>query len=130
VLHADRLDLAAIADRRADLVRRAGAGLLSVDEMTSGTFTITNLGLYRIDHFTPVVNPPQIAILGVGRMARRPPAAPDEVALGADHPAAFAHLRPPRRRRRSRRRVPAGPLRGPGARGRGTGVAGASGARL
>ena len=44
-------------------------GRLSPAEMQGGTFTITNLGAYRIDGFTPIVNPPETAILGVGRIA-------------------------------------------------------------
>jgi pyruvate dehydrogenase E2 component (dihydrolipoamide acetyltransferase) len=40
--------------------------------MQGGTFTITNLGAYRVDGFTPIVNPPETAILGVGRIADKP----------------------------------------------------------
>jgi pyruvate dehydrogenase E2 component (dihydrolipoamide acetyltransferase) len=50
------------------LVDKARAGRLSPNEMHSGTFTITNLGAYRIDGFTPIINPPETAILGVGRI--------------------------------------------------------------
>jgi pyruvate/2-oxoglutarate dehydrogenase complex dihydrolipoamide acyltransferase (E2) component len=39
-----------------------------VDEVTGGTFTVTNLGMYRVDAFTPIVNPPEVAILGVGQI--------------------------------------------------------------
>jgi pyruvate dehydrogenase E2 component (dihydrolipoamide acetyltransferase) len=52
-----------------ELVERARAGRLEVAEMQGGTFTITNLGAYRIDGFTPILNPPETAILGVGRIA-------------------------------------------------------------
>jgi pyruvate dehydrogenase E2 component (dihydrolipoamide acetyltransferase) len=58
-------DLLALADK-------ARAGRLSPTEMQGGTFTITNLGAYRIDGFTPIVNPPETAILGVGRIAEKP----------------------------------------------------------
>jgi pyruvate dehydrogenase E2 component (dihydrolipoamide acetyltransferase) len=51
------------------LAERARAGRLTPAEMQGGTFTITNLGAYRIDGFTPIVNPPETAILGVGRVA-------------------------------------------------------------
>jgi len=54
------------------LVDRARAGRLSPTEMRGGTFTITNLGAYRIDGFTPILNPPETAILGVGRIAEKP----------------------------------------------------------
>jgi pyruvate dehydrogenase E2 component (dihydrolipoamide acetyltransferase) len=54
------------------LVERATSGRLSPDEMQGGTFTITNLGQYRVDAFTPIANPPETAILGVGRIALKP----------------------------------------------------------
>jgi pyruvate dehydrogenase E2 component (dihydrolipoamide acetyltransferase) len=54
------------------LAEKARAGRLSPSEMQGGTFTITNLGAYRIDGFTPIINPPESAILGVGRIADKP----------------------------------------------------------
>jgi pyruvate dehydrogenase E2 component (dihydrolipoamide acetyltransferase) len=51
-----------------DLSRRAREGALQVDEVTGSTFTITNLGMYGVDAFTPIINPPEAAILGVGRI--------------------------------------------------------------
>ena len=54
------------------LVDRARAGRLSPPEMQGGTFSITNLGGYRVDGFTPILNPPETAILGVGRIADKP----------------------------------------------------------
>jgi len=51
------------------LVDQARGGRLSPDQMQGGTFTLTNLGAYRIDGFTPIINPPETAILGVGRIA-------------------------------------------------------------
>jgi pyruvate dehydrogenase E2 component (dihydrolipoamide acetyltransferase) len=54
------------------LADKARAGRLSPTEMQGGTFTITNLGAYRIDGFTPIVNPPETAILGVGRIVPKP----------------------------------------------------------
>ena len=56
------------------LVDKARSGRLSAGEMDGGTFTITNLGGYRIDGFTPIINPPEAAILGVGRIAEKPAA--------------------------------------------------------
>ncbi|MEL6311461.1 MAG: 2-oxo acid dehydrogenase subunit E2, partial [Pseudomonadota bacterium] len=58
-------DAAALRELRQDLVARAKVNKLSVKEMTSGTFTVSNLGLTRVEHFTPIINVPQIAILGV-----------------------------------------------------------------
>jgi pyruvate dehydrogenase E2 component (dihydrolipoamide acetyltransferase) len=54
------------------LVDKARAGRLSPLEMQGGTFTVTNLGAYRVDGFTPIINPPETAILGVGRIADKP----------------------------------------------------------
>jgi pyruvate dehydrogenase E2 component (dihydrolipoamide acetyltransferase) len=54
------------------LVERATAGQSLPDELTGGTFTITNLGMYEIDAFTPIINPPESAILGVGRIVAKP----------------------------------------------------------
>jgi pyruvate dehydrogenase E2 component (dihydrolipoyllysine-residue acetyltransferase) len=54
------------------LADKARAGRLSANEMQGGTFTITNLGAYRVDGFTPIINPPETAILGVGRIAEKP----------------------------------------------------------
>lgn len=53
---------------RQDLAARARANKLTVPEMTGGTFTISNLGLSRVEYFTPILNAPQIAVLGVGRV--------------------------------------------------------------
>jgi pyruvate dehydrogenase E2 component (dihydrolipoamide acetyltransferase) len=47
--------------------------------MDGGTFTVTNLGMYDVDVFTPILNPPEAAILGAGRVHRRPVAAGDRV---------------------------------------------------
>lgn len=66
VFSADQKDLHERAEARKDVVDRAKAGKLTVSEMTGGTFTLTNLGRSRVRHFTPIINLPQIAILGVG----------------------------------------------------------------
>jgi pyruvate dehydrogenase E2 component (dihydrolipoamide acetyltransferase) len=63
--------LVSIAKESARLVERARAGQLTPDEMTGGTFTITNLGMYEIDAFTPIINIPEHAILGVGRIVAK-----------------------------------------------------------
>ena len=59
-------------EARRDVVERARTNKLSVTEMTGGTFTVSNLGLSRVRFFTPILNAPQIAILGVGETALRP----------------------------------------------------------
>ena len=54
------------------LVERALAGRSLPDDLVGGTFTITNLGMFEIDAFTPIINPPESAILGVGRIVNKP----------------------------------------------------------
>ena len=71
VHHADRLPVEDIAVRRADLVAGASSGRLQPDDFAGGTFTISNLGMYGVDAFNAIVNPPQAAILAVGRIADR-----------------------------------------------------------
>ena len=72
VIHqADRLDLSEIARHRQELVRRAQAGKLRPEDIDGGTFTISNLGMYGVDAFNAIINPPQVAILAVGRIAER-----------------------------------------------------------
>lgn len=72
VIHrAHELSLSQIAERRQELVGRAQAGKLRPEDLRHGTFTISNLGMYGVDAFNPIVNPPQAAILGVGRIAQR-----------------------------------------------------------
>jgi pyruvate dehydrogenase E2 component (dihydrolipoamide acetyltransferase) len=68
---ADTLSLAEIATRREDLVGRAQAGKLRPADIQGGGFTISNLGMYGVDAFNAIVNPPQAAILAVGRIADR-----------------------------------------------------------
>ena len=69
--HAEELPLNQLAARRAELVKRAQAGKLSLDDLSGGTFTVSNLGMYGVDAFNAIVNPPQAAILAVGRIADR-----------------------------------------------------------
>jgi len=72
VIHrADTLRLAEIAARREDVVSRAQAGKLRPADIQGGGFTISNLGMYGVDAFNAIVNPPQAAILAVGRIADR-----------------------------------------------------------
>jgi pyruvate dehydrogenase E2 component (dihydrolipoamide acetyltransferase) len=71
--------LAELARDRVDLAAKAQAGTLSMDEVEGGTFTISNLGSFGADAFTPIVNPPQCAILGVGRIVDKPVAVDGQV---------------------------------------------------
>jgi pyruvate dehydrogenase E2 component (dihydrolipoamide acetyltransferase) len=69
---AERLTIAEIATARADLVGRARSGKLQQADLEGGTFTISNLGMYGVDQFIAVLNPPQAAILAVGAAEERP----------------------------------------------------------
>jgi len=72
VIHrADELNVHDIARLREDLVTRAQASKLRPQDIQGGTFTISNLGMYGVDAFNAVINPPQAAILAVGRIAER-----------------------------------------------------------
>lgn len=69
VIHdAGRKTLQELAQLAADLVSRARSGALRPQDVDGGTFTVSNLGGHGIDAFTPIINPPQIAILGLGRV--------------------------------------------------------------
>jgi pyruvate dehydrogenase E2 component (dihydrolipoamide acetyltransferase) len=69
---ADRKDLPRIAAESRDLARKAREGRLTVDDVTGGTFTITNLSMFDVDGFTPILKPPETGILGVGRIREKP----------------------------------------------------------
>jgi pyruvate dehydrogenase E2 component (dihydrolipoamide acetyltransferase) len=73
VIHnADRKSLNDIDGAIKEFTEKARQGKLSREELTGGTFTITNLGMYGVDFFTPIINPPEAAILGVGRIVEKP----------------------------------------------------------
>jgi pyruvate dehydrogenase E2 component (dihydrolipoamide acetyltransferase) len=78
VRDATRKSLFAIAEESSDLIARARKGSLSPDAMTGGTFTISNLGMFGIDAFTPILNLPECAILGIGRIVAKPVVINDE----------------------------------------------------
>jgi 2-oxoglutarate dehydrogenase E2 component (dihydrolipoamide succinyltransferase) len=93
VRDADQLSFADIEKRVADLGRRARDGKLSLDELSGGTFTITNGGVYGSLLSTPILNPPQSAILGMHKIQKRPVVIGDKIearpmmylALSYDH---------------------------------------------
>jgi pyruvate dehydrogenase E2 component (dihydrolipoamide acetyltransferase) len=72
VRDADRRSLAEIAASVRELGERARANRLRIEDVSGGTATITNLGAHGVDAFTPIINPPQSAILGIGRIQARP----------------------------------------------------------
>ena len=69
---ADRRTVQEIARARADLVGRAREGKLTLQDMEGGTFTISNLGMFGVEQFVAVINPPQVAILAVGAVKETP----------------------------------------------------------
>jgi pyruvate dehydrogenase E2 component (dihydrolipoamide acetyltransferase) len=81
VRDANEKGLEQLAQTSADLIERARTQKLRPEELTGGTFTLTNLGMFGIDTFTPIINPPETAILGVGRIKRRPVADGDQVVV-------------------------------------------------
>jgi pyruvate dehydrogenase E2 component (dihydrolipoyllysine-residue acetyltransferase) len=78
---AQRLSLPEIARVRADLVDRARNQKLKVEDIEGGTFTISNLGMFGVESFTAVLNPPQAMILAVGATEQRPVARAGEVVV-------------------------------------------------
>ncbi len=82
VRDANRLTLRQVAARARELIDRARHNRLAPDDLRGGTFTVTNLGAYGVDAFTPIIRYPECAILGVGRIDRRPVVAEDRVVAG------------------------------------------------
>ena len=113
--NAETLNLLGLAKGVADIARRARDKQLLPDDVQGGTFTITNPGGYGTFHGTPVISQPQAAILGTYAVVKRPWVVQDE--LGEDVIAIrpimnlTPHVRPPPRRRRARRPLPARPAR-------------------
>jgi pyruvate dehydrogenase E2 component (dihydrolipoamide acetyltransferase) len=68
---ADLKSVAEIARESAELARRARDGALTREEITGGTFTVSNLGMYGLDSFDAIINPPQVAILAVGALSEK-----------------------------------------------------------
>jgi pyruvate dehydrogenase E2 component (dihydrolipoamide acetyltransferase) len=77
----ERLTLREVAARRAGIVERARSGSLQVADLEGGTFTISNLGMFGVEQFSAVLNPPQAAILAVGAAVERPVAVAGEVVV-------------------------------------------------
>jgi pyruvate dehydrogenase E2 component (dihydrolipoamide acetyltransferase) len=75
------LSLRQIATRAHDLIDRARRRLVKSDELRGGTFTVTNLGPFGIDAFTPIINFPQCALLGLGRILRQPVAVDQQLVV-------------------------------------------------
>jgi pyruvate dehydrogenase E2 component (dihydrolipoamide acetyltransferase) len=82
VRDADKKTVSAIAAEIRDLAGRARAKKLRPEEMANGTFSISNLGMYGIDEFSAVINPPEGAILAVGQVRNEPVVQGDKVVPG------------------------------------------------
>jgi pyruvate dehydrogenase E2 component (dihydrolipoamide acetyltransferase) len=72
IQRADQLDLYSLAAATQQVRQRAEAGQLRSSDMGKGTFTISNLGMYEIDSFTAVINPPEVGILALGKIKEQP----------------------------------------------------------
>ena len=81
VRNADKIGLSEISEQIKALAEKARNNQLTPSELQGGTFTITNLGNYGIDAFTPIINPPETGILGVGRIIKKPIVHNDEIAI-------------------------------------------------
>jgi pyruvate dehydrogenase E2 component (dihydrolipoamide acetyltransferase) len=75
----DRLGLQEFGAVFREMVERARSGKSTLEDLSGNTFTITSLGIYRVDAFTPVINLPDLAILGIGRIKPKPVVKDDEV---------------------------------------------------
>ena len=81
IRNADSLSLAGIAAEAHRLADACRAGLAHPDDLAGGSFTVSNLGALGIESFTPVLNPPQVAILGLGSINLKPVQLQDEIAF-------------------------------------------------
>jgi len=72
VRNAHQLTIAELSQKMKDLTAQAVSGRIALDDISGGTFTISNLGALGIESFTPLVNPPQVAILGIGTIQLKP----------------------------------------------------------
>ena len=79
---ADTLTVTQISAQTRDLAGRARAGKLKPEEFTGSTFSVSNLGMFGVDHFTAVINPPEAAILAVGATKQEPVVRSGQVVVG------------------------------------------------
>ena len=81
IQNADKERLSEISEQVRGFAERARSNQLTPGELQGGTFTITNLGNFGVDAFTPIINPPESAILGVGRILKKPVVHDDEIVV-------------------------------------------------
>jgi pyruvate dehydrogenase E2 component (dihydrolipoamide acetyltransferase) len=72
IRNTDKLSLQEISSTINELAQKANENRLGIENLTGGTFTVTNLGAYDVESFAPIINPPQCAILGLGRIGYKP----------------------------------------------------------
>jgi len=80
---ADKKTLRSIAAESRGLAERARANKLRSDDLGGGTFTVSNLGMFDVDEFIAIINPPEAAILAVGAVTRRPVAVAGEIGIAS-----------------------------------------------
>jgi len=94
IKHANRKSLAEITRELKQFQARVKNKKLTLEDLSGGTFTLSNLGMYGVDVFHAIINPPQSCILAVGRVVKTPIGMPDDtialrpmmtLALSADH---------------------------------------------
>jgi pyruvate dehydrogenase E2 component (dihydrolipoamide acetyltransferase) len=82
VRSADKKSIANITEELSALSQRAQVGTSMPDDLTGGTFTVTNLGMFGVETFTPIINPPEMGILGIGRIMQKPVVRSGQVIVG------------------------------------------------
>ena len=106
IFDADRKRMSEISAEARELAKRARERKLKPEEFTGSTFSVSNLGMFGIDQFTAIINPPEAAILAVGAVEEKPVVVDGQVTVPPPH-ARDHELRSPRDRRRHGREVPA-----------------------
>lgn len=81
IRNADKKPITELSLHLEDLVDKARRGKLSKEQLTGGTFTITNLGMYDVDMFLPIINPPEAAILAAGSISKKPAVEKNEISI-------------------------------------------------
>lgn len=82
IRNVDRKSLEQLLADYEDIIERSQKNQLKEKDFIGGTFTVTNLGMYNIDSFNPIINPPQISVLGVNRIAEKPLVEGGELKIG------------------------------------------------
>jgi len=82
IFQADKKSIIEIKDELALKVEKIRAGNINLDDISGGTFTITNLGMFDIEQFDAIINPPECAILAMGKIMKRPVVKDDEIVIG------------------------------------------------